>query len=378
MLFRLVFLLASLAPAVAADAPLISLTSPLDYQVFQRATATEGVIAARGKVNQSLHGAVIEARVSGESIPASHWQALDSTGDGEFHGRLAAPAGGWYQLEIRAKIADKTIAQISVKHVGIGEVFVVGGQSNSTNFGETKQATATGLVSSFDGSRWAPAIDPLPGVDGNGGSPWPVFGDLLVAKFKVPVGIVPVGSGATSVRNWLPKGDIIRIEPSRDYGLKKLDDGTWESAGTLYNRMVLRMRSLGPGGFRAMLWHQGESDANQADGHTLPGNQYRAALARIITSSRKEACWDVPWFVAQVSYHSPADTGSPDIRNAQKSVCDDHLAMLGPDTDTLTGLDRQNKGAGVHLSDRGLHAHAALWARKVEPFIDQQLKRHNR
>jgi hypothetical protein len=88
--------------------------------------------------------------------------------------------------------------------------------------------------------------------------------------------------------------------------------------------------------------------------------------------------WDVPWFVAQVSYHSPADTGSPDIRNAQKSVCDDHLAMLGPDTDTLTGLNRQNKGAGVHLSDRGLHAHAGLWATKVEPFIDRQLNRHNR
>ena len=101
---------------------------------------------------------------------------------------------------------------------------------------------------------------------------------------------------------------------------------------------VARMKQLGPHGFRAVLWHQGESDANQQDPtRTLAGKLYREYLEQLIRESRREIGWDAPWFVAQVSYHVPGDEASPDIRAAQASLWKDGIALEGPDSDALKG-----------------------------------------
>src|SRR5208337_4053640 len=96
-------------------------------------------------------------------------------------------------------------------------------------------------------------------------------------------------------------------------------------------------------------------------------------LEQLIHESRQAIGWDAPWFVAQVSYHNTNDVSSPDIRAAQKALWDEGVALPGPDTDTLTGLMREKRGAGIHLSDQGLHEHARLWAEKVSPWLEQQL-----
>jgi hypothetical protein len=335
--------------------------SPLDYQVFQRNDHNEGTIL----VDATANAAQVEVRIKSDEP----WQSIPAGIDGHYRTELKAPAGGWYRLELRAPNQDETFSESDVAHVGVGEVFVVGGQSNSTCWGEKRQKTSTNLVSSFDGKSWALAADPLPGVDGKGGSIWPIFGDELVAKFNVPIGIVPVGAGATSVRQWLPKGTRFDIQAPTTRGVKQVSDHEWECDGKLFGRMIARMKSLGPNGFRAMLWHQGESDANQSNGRTLPGDQYRRDMEKIITESRTEAGWPVPWFVAIASYHTPADTHSPDIRAAQKSLSDSGLALLGPDTDTLTGDNRAKNGKGVHMSDKGLHAHATMWVECVAKWM---------
>jgi hypothetical protein len=136
-----------------------------------------------------------------------------------------------------------------------------------------------------------------------------------------------------------------------------------------------RTKVLGPRGFRAVLWHQGESDANQRDtSRTLPGKLYREYLEQLIRESRKVIGWEAPWFVAQVSYHVPGDEASPDIRAAQASLWQDHVAQEGPDSDALKGELRENGGKGVHFSGPGLREHAARWAEKVSPWLEQQLK----
>ena len=253
--------------------------------------------------------------------------------DGTFHEELKLPAGGWYSVTVEIVAEnDRVVAETSVQHVGVGEVFVVGGQSNSTNWGEVRTKSETGMVTVFDGKEWTVAADPLPGVDaGQGkGSPWCTFGDLMYKRLGVPIGIVPVGKGSTSVRQWLPKGDLVAIEPTRTYGMKKNSEGKWESEGTLFDRMVERMKALGPHGFRAMLWHQGESDAHQGAGHTLPGKDYRAMLERVIGESRKEVGWEVPWFVATASWGSPTSAeGSGYSGGAEAGVVADGLCDGG-------------------------------------------------
>jgi hypothetical protein len=155
--------------------------------------------------------------------------------------------------------------------------------------------------------------------------------------------------------------------------VRQLSSGEWDSTGELYKRLNARIRSLGRRGFRAVLWHQGESDANQRDTtRTLPGSLYRKYLEHIIEGSRAEAGWSVPWFVAQVSYHTPDDPGSEDIRAAQKAVWESGSALQGPDSDALTGDLRDGAGKGVHFSGKGLREHARRWADRVGPWLESQ------
>ncbi|MGN6367308.1 MAG: sialate O-acetylesterase [Phycisphaerae bacterium] len=383
-------------PATRAEVR-VELTSPKEWEVFQRRDSKGGEVEVAGVVTGAT-GHVLTLATSalvsvsdkdlgngahagvGEGISASR----DVPASGKFDLRLTLPAGGWHSIHVEVRDEMKVLGEANVEHVGVGEVFVVGGQSNSTNYGEVRTKTVTGMVTVFDGTGWTVAADPLPGGDGKGGGPWCHFEDDMYEKLKVPIGIVPVGKGSTSVRQWLPKGDIVRIEPSRDYGLKKLGDGTWESEGTLFDRMVGRMKQLdamaggaGGHGFRAMLWHQGESDAHQKDGHTLPGEKYRADLERVIRESRKEVGWEVPWFVATATWGSPESPADPDIRSAQEGVVADGVAMAGPDTDTLLGENRQKHGMGVHMSAVGLKAHGGMWAEVVGKWVEGKLETQN-
>ena len=105
---------------------------------------------------------------------------------------------------------------------------------------------------------------PQGGCDGSdGGSFIPAFGDAMVRRYHVPIGVASTGQGATSVRQWLPQGARVRQEPTTG-GMKPVGPGEWESNGVLFDRLLLRCALLGTKGFRAVLWHQGESDAGQA------------------------------------------------------------------------------------------------------------------
>ena len=66
---------------------------------------------------------------------------------GRFEASVEVAAGGWYRLDVRAASAGKAVAQATVERVGVGEVFVIAGQSNSANHGAEKQASKTGRVS---------------------------------------------------------------------------------------------------------------------------------------------------------------------------------------------------------------------------------------
>ncbi|HBJ33393.1 MAG TPA: hypothetical protein DDZ51_01250 [Planctomycetaceae bacterium] len=366
-------LLVQLAELQAAQ---LRLTSPLDHQVVQRSGPSVGQMRITGELSEELLATdcAIEAQFSGAGDKTPWLRVTGSVVGRTLKGTVEGPAGGWWRLEIRVTHAGKIITSGTVDQVGIGEVFVVAGQSNSANHGEEKQRSQSGRVATFDGKAWRLADDPQPGASGAGGSFIPPFADALVAKLDVPVGIIACGIGATSVREWLPKGVTFANPPTIESRVERLADGSWVSRGNAYEAFVARMKQLGPYGFRAVLWHQGESDANQKDPtRTLPGHLYREFLESIIRDSRKAIGWDAPWFVAQVSYHSPDDEASEDIRAAQASLWRDGIALEGPDSDALKGALRERNGQGVHFSGPGLREHGAKWAEKIAPWLDQRL-----
>lgn len=361
---------------VAATHGKLQLTAPLDYQVVQRDATGRGRIAIAGKLSEADgKAAVIEARIISDN-KTSDWQRLKLELNGaDFRAAMDTAAGGWYRLEIRASQAGTVFAESAVAHIGVGEIFFVAGQSNAANHGEEKQSPLTGRVAAFDGRKWHLAKDPQPGASGGGGSFVPPLGDALVTRFNVPVGFIACGIGATSVREWLPKGVSFPNPPTIESRVRRLPNGQWESKGEAFDSIVARMKQAGPRGFRAVLWHQGESDANQRDTtRTLPGKLYRNYLEKLILDSRREIGWDAPWFVAQASYHVPGDESSPDIRAAQSALWKDGVALEGPDSDALKSDWRERGGQGVHFSGKGLREHAARWAEKIAPWLELQLK----
>lgn len=367
-------LLAGLCPLALSAAELI-LTAPLEHQVVQRSSPGKGIVRFSGELSEEIPGkdAAIEARLVDEK-GATGWQRVGGSISGrKLSGTFEAPAGGWWTLEVRVTREGKELALGKVGPVGVGEVFVVAGQSNSANFSEEKLTPQTGLVTAFDGTTWGPAMDPQPGASGKGGSFLPPLGDALATKLGVPIGFVSCGIGGTSVREWLPKGATFPNPPTIEKRVEKRPDGLWMSKGEAYQTFLARMKALGPRGFRAVLWHQGESDANQKDPtRTLPGDLYRQYLGTIIRESRRGIGWDVPWFVAQASYHVPGDEGSDDIRAAQASLARDGIALAGPDSDALKGDLRERNGQGVHFSGKGQRAHAAKWAETILPWLERQ------
>ena len=359
---------AAAGPALGA-APRI--VEPVERAVVQRQNREGGVIPVEVEADIPEAGNV-EARVAlAEDTP---WQRLAREGD-RFRGALAAPAGGWHRLEVRSVVAGAVVGTAQVERVGVGEVFVVAGQSNSANHGEEQLVpTDQRVVSLSPDGVWRPAADPQPGASGDGGSFLPALGDLLAARFDVPIGFVACGIGATSVREWLPAGSRFPAPPTITARVRPAAGGGFESDGAAFAMLLRRMAEVGPTGFRAVLWHQGESDANQADpSRTLPGPLHAEYLGRLIGASNREMHRDVPWFVARASYHVPGDESSADIRAAQAAVCRDGLALPGPDTDRLVGALRDSGGRGVHFSGAGQRRHAEGWMEAVAPWLEARL-----
>ena len=368
----------ALTPLSCAAAPAsIELGSPLDLQVFQRETKGFGKVLIEGVVtaqNVRTNEVRLEARFTG-ALPSgeSEWRALPlDLRVRRFRAELPVASGGWYHLTVRLVDGPQTLAQVAVEHVGVGEIFVIAGQSNSANHGEERQRPKSPLVVARAKGKWQPADDPQPGASGSGGSFIPAFGDAMAARFKVPIGLVTCGVGATSVREWLPKGEPMAAPPTTGAHTYATGSNAWASTGELFDKLVSTQQ---PARFRALLWHQGESDNHQPLGREISPSLYRTYLQRVIESSRAQLGWHVPWFVALASYHTPDDPGSPELRTAQKSLIADGVAVEGPNTDELGPEFRENKGRGVHFNAQGLQKHGLLWAEKVAPWLEAQLGR---
>ena len=341
--------------------PTVALTSPTDYQVVQRDAAGHGRIMLTGSI-------------TGADAARYRWQGPGL--DGQWHRQpltFAAesklPAGGWYALTVQALDGERVVAEANMARVGVGEVFIVAGQSNAGNYGSERLTPETGLVSAFDGARWRPAADPQPGSDGEGGSFLPAFGDVLARHYGVPVGLAACAAGGTSVRQWLPAGARVDRQPTVG-GMRQVGPSLWESDGGLFDRLAQRLAAFGPGGVRAVLWHQGESDAGQARAgypadRQISGEDYRRYLTQLIAASRERAGWPVPWFTAQTTYH-PGDPADAEFRAAMAQIWADGVSLAGPDTDALGEPYRD----GVHFNGRGQREHGRLWAACVTAWLD--------
>jgi Carbohydrate esterase, sialic acid-specific acetylesterase len=216
-------------------------------------------------------------------------------------------------------------------------VALVFGQSNAGNWGESRR-TAGPRVFTFFRGRYARAKDPLPGANGEGGSPWTRLGDkLIAAKRYDQVIFVPASIGATEIALWAP-------------------------GGLLHQDLLRNVRETQEAGytFTHLLWVQGESD----NALNTSQNDYYTRFLEMLAAIRGLGV-NAPAYVAlatRCGQYPP----SPTIRQAQTDVRDASKNIFaGPDLDTL---DVRWRHDGCHFSDKGLERHAEMWMQVIQSY----------
>ncbi len=342
-------MLAVLCALVLASDPAVIVRTPQERQVFQRTERALNQVPVEVVAPSGIGRLVASARPTAGGAELAHAElekqpggSPDSTSS--FKAKLALPAGGWYRLAISVDGIAGPVELAHVERFGVGEVFVVAGQSNSANCGEVKIPSQDDRVSAFDGQSWSLAADPMPGVQdqSDGGSPWPSCGKLLVAAWDVPVAFASCGFGGTSMAQWQKEAAPVR-------GVK----------APLYAALLQRTKALGS--VRAILWHQGESDASAGTSAV----EYAAGFRALRDALTKDLGSSPNWVVANVSFLPDGEKTRMDaVRAAQATLWKEKVALQGPDTDDLLGPMRHSQDK-IHFSLAGLEAHAKRWAERL-------------
>lgn len=242
-LYRYLFL----QPEHTASVQALSLTmfSPSNYQVFQRDINNNGTILIAGQLDGVTIPVLVEYRIDGGS-----WITLASDVTFRFETTVTLTAGQ-YTVEVRADTLTATR-----QYVGVGDVYIVAGQSNASGRGSAKQvySHSTLKASMYSNAyQWGDlvdwtdiatgALDTVSNDSGTAyGSVWPVLATLIMTSENIPVAFIPVAKGGTLIEQWLPS------EANRF------------NTATLYGAMLRRFHWSG-GKVKAVLWWQGESNA---------------------------------------------------------------------------------------------------------------------
>lgn len=316
-----------------AVGPVNGVTSPVPRQVLQR-TGTRTAVPVSGNApgaDQVSARLVARAGFPGTTTP---WTDLRVKKGGSYSGAIPKVIGGWYDLEVRAMKGSVPVSSTTVPRVGVGEIFITAGQSNSANWGDVPQLPGDDRVSATTWAHagWQFAADPQPIADGPGGSPWPAFGTRFAGQTGLPVAVMAVGVGGSSVTQWQP-------------------------TAALYPRLLAAIKAAGPNGVRAILWHQGETDASLC----MSTATYVTQLSNVISATRNDAGWAVPWGVATASKLPWNNPGCEQAINAAQAqvVSLNPSVFAGPDTNGYYGAGLT--WDTIHFNTSGLTLHGQSW-----------------
>jgi len=360
----------------------IQISFPTTRAVFQRNNANQATIRVSGYYTTPITR--VEARlIARDGVGSStDWRTIQGnpTG-GVFAGDLAGQ-GGWYNLEVRGMSGDQQVGTAQVERVGIGEVFVIAGQSNAQGVHQSAPNPGNDLVNcvnyrypdnGFPNDPPKPEftrLDNSPGFTiaprGTGSWCWGQLGDILVKRLRVPVMFFNAAFTGTAVQNWsqsAPDGGIA-------YGVYNGDP--YPARQPYINLKIALQYYANTLGCRAVLWHQGEAD------NLIKSQQsfYVSQLQIVISQSRQDFGRNVPWMVARATYGDYIGLSNPTIIAAQNQVIASTANVFaGPNTDNIQVPRLRpplNDIEGVHFDNDGLVEVANAWNNSMTDAFFQQ------
>lgn len=304
-----------------------------EWQIFQRGSDGFAEIRLSGRwkrihLSQELpleftevtSGRVtVKARIalesSGESVIP--WTPCLAEDDGTWSVTFGSvPSGGLYRIETYMEYEGwdglSATRGDMVHNIGVGDIFVVSGQSNAAGRSKNpvEDPPELGVHLLRDSGVWALATHPLGETTGSvhlghfenhnpGHTPWLHFGKLLKRELGYPIGIVMSAYGGAPLR-WFNPGEN----------------------GTLLRNMLSQLADFGirP---RAVLWCQGE-----AEGYENSAETYLTRFGAFVKAAREALGQpDLPFLTVQINRCLAPSTEALDrqwgmVREAQVRAMD--------------------------------------------------------
>lgn len=345
----------------------ITIDYPSNRAVFQRDKFNAATIYIGGSYTQILDK--VDARLIAKNGGISKdWKTIQSNVQGGFFSGSIDATGGWYQLEVRGWSGNQVVISNFIEKVGIGEVFMISGQSNAGQINPEEATATSGPGASDDRVNCVDAnnaynnntdlayprfshldSDTHISPRGNFAWSWGKLGDLLANRLGVPILFYNSAWSGSAVRNWRESinGTAYNIYNGAPYPISGVPYGNLRSVMQTYVPIT---------GIRAVLWLQGEAEAFAA----TTASAYAADLTKVIETSRNESGKALTWMVSLTSYSNSTDV-YPNAVNGQKQVIASVPNVFnGPNTDAIQ-IPREGGAGGVHFTGNGLVQLAEAW-----------------
>ncbi len=359
-----------------------------DYQVLQRsATDTvtlrvEGGAPIQGKVKATI-------ATNEKTLEAFNGVVIGDATGGSWQGKLLdIPAGGPYTIQLNLEGADGTPAgEIVVQRILVGDLWILAGQSNMEGVGNmagveepSDRINVFRMRHQWDEAREPihrlfESVDRVHYFDRRGDKPLPSleeanntaaqatkgaglglpFAKQMVARTGIPVGLVPVAHGGTSMDQWSPNERA-------------------KGGDSLYGSFLEALRAVG-GKARGMLWYQGESDAASEDLVKTYGAKFTAFVEAVRQDTGDP---NFPIYTVQIGCVAELPQPLPFTPSTWNGIQDlqRRLELTIPGTGVVSSIDLPLDDV-IHIGTDGLKrlgkrlANLALGSPSLGPRLDR-------
>ena len=354
-------------PAVAQS---LNLSYPINYSVLQRNGSNQAIVTIAGQLtggssnpsNDYITWYRISAlNASGGIILTGSWVGLTIQSTGQFYTTVTTNKG-WYQLEV-ARGGLSNLTTLGIVKFGIGDVYVVAGQSNAQGVLDANNSWSTPSTNGFP--EWITSINmdwgcrpdypavsstfsSLSGLNriaptGNNSWCYAVLGKKMSEQNGgMPVAFFNAAYGGTSILNWYDSslGNFTNSAyTGNQYCL--VPGGLSSNPNYFKGQPYLTLKNTlnfytSLFGVNAVLWHQGETDADpyaNASLRTTATQTYKDLLQQVISQSRNDfGNQGLAWMIAQASFTKGGNI-TTSITNAQLQKGQESDKNVGPNTD---------------------------------------------
>lgn len=324
---------------------------PQSWQIIQQENG-KADIELQGYV-RNVESPVVYCRVVQEdtNMPVVQWTTAQYQKENEWRTVLCdVPAGGLYRIETTAVPKDQRSdwgkRGDSIFHIGVGDVFIIAGQSNSVGYGKNPafDPPELGIHIFRNNNRWDLAAHPFNDStdsvhdinceqENPGHSPYLTFAKVVKKAMNYPIGFIQTAKGGSPLSEWNPK-----------------------ERGNLYRNMLDIVRETGSKA-AGVVWYQGCADTITEK----EANSYLDRFAEMADALRydlKNA--DLPIFTAQLNRLLGPEAGDrrddlwSAVREAQRKAAGMlHHVYVIPTTDLpLSDGIHNNSNANMIIGER--------------------------